>query len=186
MACHDQFVAPGEGLEGSAQGHVITGRLRRSNGHHTAQSQELASGDVISQGGRVLDGDSSTTLVVAAVQIHLQRDIQPSAALTLLDRSPGGAIQSGDQPGAIHRMDDVGIPRDGACLLGLDLADHVNPRHPVRISAQADLLDFRPCLLIAALSDIAHTEIDQRKDIPGREELGHHDQGDACGVSAGV
>ena len=91
------------------------------------------------------------------------------------------AARRADELGAVDRLDDVGVRRDGGRLVALETADEV----PGEVEVGA-LGGLGLGLLVAVLPHVGDAEVGEQPHVAGGEELGDHHQADVVGRAPGV
>src|SRR5690606_31020758 len=111
------------------------------------------------------------------VQAHLHEHLQWPVALLR-----GGPAERGGEPDAVHRVDEVGVPRHRPALVALQ-ATHEVPAH--RHPRAGDLGRLGGRLLVAVLPDVLNAQRGEVDDVRGGVGLGHRDQRQLRRVAAG-
>ncbi len=125
-------------------------------------------GDLVGQPRHGIGGRTAPTLSgLLLVQRHLDEAAQRAPG------ADGGVRQPGDKPGPVHRVHDVGVPRDRASLVGLQPSDEMPGKG--KIGAFGGL---RTSLLVAVLPDLGEAESGQQPHIGGGKGLRHRDERD--------
>ena len=153
---------PGRGLQ-----------LGRGNAHQADDRQACIAG-LVEQGRQRARRAAALLRLVA--QIDLDEAIGPAPDPV------GRPRQRLQQRGAVERMHDVKQLHRLLGLVGLKLADQVEPDAGM---ARLELGPFAGGFLDPVLAEIALTGLDQRQDRLGRMRLGHRDQGHGVGRPVG-
>lgn len=126
-------------------------------------------------------GDSSRRAGRYAATPHLVVE-------SYLDKAPnptpgpfGAAVERRHEALPVDRVDDIGIRRDVAGLVGLHLTHEVQGE----VLAVAQVGELLGGLLVPVLPDVGDAETSEQLDVGGREVLGHDDEGDLRAVPSG-
>src|SRR4051794_26307336 len=108
-----------EGDRGQSREGLVGVTVERRDPHDTAQPEPLGLLDARHQRGHVVGRAPRPTLGSGRVETDLDEAVEVASAL------PRTAAQPGDQLGAVDGVHDVGVGRDGCCLVALQAADEV-------------------------------------------------------------